>query len=410
MQIRRLFGSLALGVLIVFGCGDSGESDDGTGGGAGTGAAGAAGAGAGTGATGADGGAGLSGGGGTGATGTGGTGTGGTGTGGVGTGGTGTGGVGTGGAATGGTGGVILPDGGTCIPLTCQGKVYKCGNCLDDDGDGKADLADPDCLGPCHNAEDTFYGSIPGQNAAPCKQDCYFDQDTGSGNDDCYWSHECDPKSIGPDYPPEGLDKGGKPFCEYDPKAKTPGTTQTCAQLKAKQSTICSGYCGPLTPNGCDCFGCCEVGANIGTGKYVWLGSTDPKTGDGICELGKETDPTKCRPCTPVDACLNTCEKCELCLGKTTLPPECFPPPPDGGVGGSGGTGGAGTGGAGTGGAGTGGAGTGGTAGTGGSGGTGGICGGQICPAGAEKCGLSCQPPCPAGKFCLTGCCQPIPQ
>ena len=40
-------------------------------------------------------------------------------------------------------------------------------------------------------------------------------------------------------------------------------------------------------------------------------------TGDKI------DDPTVCHPCTPVDACLNTCGTCELCLGKTTLPPEC---------------------------------------------------------------------------------------
>ena len=52
------------------------------------------------------------------------------------------------------------------------------------------------------------------------------------------------------------------------------------------------------------------------------------------------SDPTICHPCTPVTDCFNDCGRCELCLGKTTLPPECFP---DGGTGGSGGIGGGGS-------------------------------------------------------------------
>src|SRR5262245_159116 len=66
---------------------------------------------------------------------------------------------------------VAVGDGGTavCYITYCQGKVYQCGNCQDDDGDGLTDSMDPDCLGPCQNNEAAFYGSIPGQNNAPCK-------------------------------------------------------------------------------------------------------------------------------------------------------------------------------------------------------------------------------------------------
>lgn len=39
-----------------------------------------------------------------------------------------------------------LPDGG-CLPVQCQEHTYQCGNCIDDDDDGLADWADPDCLG-----------------------------------------------------------------------------------------------------------------------------------------------------------------------------------------------------------------------------------------------------------------------
>ena len=362
MRFRHIAGVLFVAVVAFAGCGGSDESANSPDGSAGSGASAGSGGGS----------AGSSTGGGSG------TGTGGAGQdGGGGTSGTGTGGAGTGGTGTGGTG--------ACVPAKCQGKLYACGDCIDNDNDGKVDMEDPDCLGPCHNAENTYYGSIPGQAGPACTVDCYFDQDSGSGNDDCHWNHECDPLSVAPNYPPEGPGS----TCAYDPNANTPGTSQSCTQLMDKQSNACLSFCGDLTPNGCDCFGCCNLPA--GGNQWVWLGSE--KSGVGSCTLKDVNDPTKCQPCTPVKGCLNTCEKCELCLGKTELPPECSPPPPDAGTGGSG-TGGTG---------GTGGSGTGGTAGSGGS------CGGQICPVGKQPCGLSCQPACPSGQFCLTGCCTAVP-
>ncbi len=225
---------------------------------------------------------------------------------------------GAGGAGAGGTaGGAGAGGGAACVVTSCLNHVYACGDCMDNDGDGLTDMEDPDCLGPCHNNEDKFALGIPGANNAPCKQDCYYDYDSGSGNDGCEWDHSCDPLEVAPDFYPEGAK------CEYDPKTKvTPKLS--CTQAAAGQPSACTSYCSPLTPNGCDCFGCCELPA--AGGKFVWLGSTDG-AGNGTCKLGDEGDPTKCHPCTPVPACLNTCEKCELCLGKTTLPAECSPPP-----------------------------------------------------------------------------------
>src|SRR6185295_13509379 len=96
------------------------------------------------------------------------------------------------------------------------------------------------------------------------------------------------------------------------------------------QAAMCATVCGPITPNGCDCFGCCELPA--GGGNYVFLGSRDA-SGAGTCTLATASDPASCHPCTPVGACLNPCDHCELCLGATTLPPDCFAPPPvDGGM------------------------------------------------------------------------------
>ena len=119
------------------------------------------------------------------------------------------------------------------------------------------------------------------------------------------------------------------------------------------QSDACLDFCMPLTPNGCDCFGCCVI---PGAPTTVWLGSENPP-GTGSCNINTVNDPTKCKPCTQVPACLNPCGMCEICIGQP-LPPGC---------------------------------------------------GQQDCPAGKQPCGLPGQPPCPAGFSCITGCCQMNP-
>jgi hypothetical protein len=114
---------------------------------------------------------------------------------------------------------------------------------------------------------------------------------------------------------------------------------------------------------------------------YVYIGS------ESGCTFDTVTDPASCQACTPAGSCLNTCERCEICLGKPTIPADCFP-----GTGGTGGAGGAG----------------GGTGGAGGTGGSGGDGGGMRCPVGKQVCGLPGDDPCPGGSFCLTGCCTEI--
>jgi hypothetical protein len=268
-----------------------------------------------------------------------------------------------------------LPDQGcvnTCKITTCQGKLWACGNCLDDDGDGKIDSRDDMCTGPCDNTEDSFFLGIPGANNSICKQDCYFDADSGSGNDDCYWDHQCDPNEVGPDLAPED-----EAQCTYlaNPNYKITAKL-TCAQASDGQSAACAtrddtgvpgGYCGPLVPNGCDCFGCCQITVNSVT-KTIWLGSTDGQK-NGTCTTATFGDPTKCEPCVQVaGVCLNTCEECELCVGKSTLPDSCCEKDANGVP----------------------------------------RCT-QYCPAGVQKCGLDGQAACAAGFYCLTGCCAKVP-
>lgn len=278
---------------------------------------------------------------------------------------------GTNGGTAGTTGGAGAGGSGVCVPTMCQNHLYACGNCDDDDNDGLIDSLDPDCLGPCDNTEDSYDSGISGGNEAPCKMDCYFDQDTGN-NDGCYWSHSCDPLSMAPTYYPSGDDA-----CAYDANANVPGTGKGCDELAQNQDAMCESYCGPLTPNGCDCFGCCELPA--GSGKFVYLGSEEGNS--PTCTRDEVSDDTKCHPCTPVPSCFNDCGECELCIGKDTLPESCNPP-------------------------GTGGAGAGGSAGQ-GSGGSGGS--GQ-CAAGVQPCGLAGQAPCPAAYYCVTGCCIEAPR
>jgi hypothetical protein len=224
---------------------------------------------------------------------------------------------------------------GVCEPASCQTHVYACGDCVDNDSDGLIDAEDPDCLGPCHNAEDTFFGSIPGQGGSGCSQDCYFDQDSGSGNDRCDWDRSCDPLEVAPE-------------CPYDPD------NAACESFLAEQPQRCTDACAPLTPNGCDCFGCCRF---PGATTAIWLGSEV----DGMpsCSLEFVDDPTRCFPCTQVPSCLNTCEDCELCVGKRELADDC--------------TSDAGT--------------------------------TEQCPPGFQPCGLSGQSACPSGYYCITGCC-----
>jgi cysteine-rich repeat protein len=181
----------------------------------------------------------------------------------------------------------------TChAELMCGSKLYKCGNGLDDDGDGKIDLEDPECTTPCDEDEESFQTTLPGQNL-DCKSDCYWDSDSGVGNDQCEWQLKCDMQNPGADI-----------GCGFDPDLKM------CA---AKVPPQCLDVCVPLVPNGCDCFGCCLVGD-----QYVYLNSNPD------CSLGNLA---ACNSCTFFPQCSNACEpeQCELCFGQDVddLPPEC---------------------------------------------------------------------------------------
>jgi len=231
-----------------------------------------------------------------------------------------------------------------CKVRTCEGKVYACGDCLDNDGDCTIDANDAHCTGPCDDSEANFTTLTLG-DPPKCRRDCYFDSDFFSANDDCYWDARCDPLE------PEA-DQG----CSYDPSLKLPGS-KTCGDYATTQSIECHSYCrDALTPNGCDCFGCCAVPIPNASGTItVYLGTDAPPVGLGHCDLSSLTDPTTCAPCTQVPSCLNPCEGCEKCVG-VAQSPVCEP----------------------------------------------------NCQPGLQACGLPGLAPCFPGYTCWYGCCQPI--
>lgn len=182
-----------------------------------------------------------------------------------------------------------------CVQVLCEGAALACGDCVDNDQDGLVDLDDPDCLGECQNAEDTFFGSVVDPNPGRCALDCYFDDDSGFGNDGCTWSHHCDPLSVAPGYPPSGES------CAYAPEEPILGASGlACETAAASQSETCLETCLPRTPKGCDCFGCCLFPDAPGP---VWIGSRDAENRP-TCTRDAVADETRCRPCTQVASCL----------------------------------------------------------------------------------------------------------
>lgn len=176
-------------------------------------------------------------------------------------------------------------------PVACDGKIWACGDGIDNDGDGKIDNADFECISPCDDDESSFQTNLPGM-AEDCKNDCYWDADSGAGQDKCEYNLQCDAQNP-----------GGQIGC---------GFVKECpAQTPAQ----CIDVCVPLIPNGCDCFGCCHVDTPNGIKDYYLDSSGDC----ALDNLGA------CNSCTFQEQCANPCEGCEVCFGEKAPPQGCDP-------------------------------------------------------------------------------------
>lgn len=174
----------------------------------------------------------------------------------------------------------------------------QCSNCIDDDSDGFIDGADVHCIFSADNDESSFATGIPGDNIDPSRPDCFFDGNSGSGDDDC----TIDPCCL----------------------LGTCGTDMDCSV-----SQRCIDVCAPATPAGCDCFGCCTICDRRNCKDILTIpGSTDGWDCDDLANLD---DPIKCPVCTKVEGCGFDCDAvgqnddCILCPGQSPgeLPDGC---------------------------------------------------------------------------------------
>jgi hypothetical protein len=153
------------------------------------------------------------------------------------------------------TAGVVL-----CGDAPCQ-----CNNGIDDDGDGTLDGFDVECTGAIDDDESTFATGIPGDNRDPKWQDCFFDGNSGGGDDGCRYPTECLTGELSL-------------------------SDEACAVTQS-----CRDNCQPRTPNGCDCFGCCAIALPGGGRTDVLLVET--------CSAEKIGDVDACPPCVPSPEC-----------------------------------------------------------------------------------------------------------
>ena len=178
----------------------------------------------------------------------------------------------------------------------CSEGACACADGIDNDGDGVADGFDLECQGPNDNDEGRFATGISGDNQDPKWMDCFFDGNSGAGDDLCRYHAEC----------LTGERAADDPDCVV--------------------SDDCISFCAQRAPNGCDCFGCCSLHLEDGSEIHVALNET--------CD---EADLDSCTTCTPSTLCGNECGECELCPGKTVadLPASCYESSGEGGTGGS---------------------------------------------------------------------------
>jgi hypothetical protein len=213
---------------------------------------------------------------------------------------------GDGGSNGNGDGGSNANDGGSGTPDAvvggaCDSTKPQCNNCIDDDEDGFIDGFDPECTGVQDNREDSFETGIPGDNKDSKKQDCFFD---GNSGDNCQVPTCC-------------------LFADGACPVATPPNFDRATDCAFADT--CIAACLPLTPPGCDCFGCCTVCDDNGCYDILTNPAVAPE-----CTQETISDPAKCPVCVKYDTCdggdcTPDVADCILCPGQdpTDLPADC---------------------------------------------------------------------------------------
>ena len=180
------------------------------------------------------------------------------------------------------------------------GKVGnpQCSDGIDNDGDGKIDYADPECVGGLDNDESSYATGIPGDNVDACKQDCFFDGNSGMGDDGCMWQLKCDPMNTNAQ-------------CPYDQNYAHPARERVlgvCVAVAVAASTSARSWF--RTAVTASAAAQCRARRR----RSGWLRRAPRRT---------SAIPTKCPPCTQVTQCMTPCGHCDYCIGKETLPADC---------------------------------------------------------------------------------------
>jgi hypothetical protein len=184
-----------------------------------------------------------------------------------------------------------------------------CSDCIDNDADGQIDSADTECTTPGDDDEGSFGTAIPGDNGDPVQQDCFFDGNSGGGDDGCQ-IHVCCILGV-----PNAAQ------CPISPVTYNPNNCPPPIGTRALPST-CVGGCGSKAPLGCDCWGCCTVcEPTVGTCVDILI---HPETSP-TCDATTVTDPMRCTRCVKSAQCGRPCGGCVLCPGQTVsmLPAAC---------------------------------------------------------------------------------------
>jgi hypothetical protein len=203
--------------------------------------------------------------------------------------------------------GTVMPDAPTAPPGCTVGGPNQCNDCVDNDKDGTIDGNDVECTSELDDDEGSFATGLPGDNRDTKNQDCFFDGDSGAGNDGCN-QHICCLLQLDEQACQDaGYDNS------FDPATGCPPVSADCAE-----------FCAPAAPPGCDCFGCCTICDDAGC--------VDVAIGVGMCDQAEEIhDTTQCPVCAKNDSCGTDCnadeggDPCVLCPGEdpNSLPPEC---------------------------------------------------------------------------------------
>ena len=194
------------------------------------------------------------------------------------------------------------------VPPGCSmaAGTPQCNNCLDDDHDGTIDGFDIECTSALDDDEGSFATGINGDNIDDTFQDCFFDGNSGGGDDGCN-IHVCCLLGA-PD----------RAHCPIHPQQYDP------ASCTAPQTETCRNNCLDLTPPGCDCFGCCTRCDPVTNECFDVI--TNPVTAPD-CDATTIGDPAACPRCVKTTTCDNPCnpDECILCPGQTPddLPATC---------------------------------------------------------------------------------------